>query len=194
MGHAYTHALDGSNMVKMDSDSQRAVLSKARQGTMTVGRFLTSILLFTLISLSGGRCFSESIDTTHWKSAVGAATRNRCQTPATIIEIENVVDQNGKPMEHNVTHMAVRQAGESLLDINLISRKENGEDRTRTFHKNFMAHKADILAELKAGNLFSDRIQHHIKLTDCYLDSKRASYTFTVKIHGVLFNGQAVID
>ncbi len=137
---------------------------------------------------------ASTIDTTYWDRAVEIAEANHCLAPLTIIETETVSDPKGKPLQDNVTHLQVVKKNGDDLDIQLISRKENGKDATEMFYKDFIANKQEIVAELEEEGLFAKSARHLITLTDLDLQDNRATYTFTMTLEGVEFSGQADID
>lgn len=161
----------------------------------TQKRKRVTISLSTLfIILATAPAYSDVIDTTYWDNAVEIAEKNKCLTPLNIVETEEVSDEEGKPLENNVTHIQVIKKGGNSLDIKLVSREENGEDNTKNFFKDFIANKPETLAELKEEGLFEKSAQHLIKLTGFVLENNMATYTFTVTADGVPFKGRAKID
>lgn len=157
-------------------------------------KFVTISLSTLFMIFAAAPAFSGSIDTTYWDEAVEIAEKNKCLAPFNIVETEKVSNKEGKPVENNVTHLQVIKKGGNSLDIKLVSREENGEDKTEKFYKDFIVNKPETLAELKEEGLFEKSAQHLVKLTGFDLKDNMAIYTFSIKSEGILFTGQAKID
>lgn len=156
-------------------------------------RIIISLSTICLV-LAALPAHASPIDTTYWDRAVEIAEANHCLVPLTIIESETVSDPKGKLLQDNVTHLQVVKKGGDALDIKLVSRKENGEDATETFYKDFIANKQETVAELEEESLFAKCARHLITLTDLDLQGNRATYTFRMTVEGVEFSGRADID
>ena len=162
---------------------------------------LVYILIIFLAVLSGGRSSIAGrprdlnpADRSLWDRAVGIAEQQKCLIPGHIQDIETTWNEDGEKVENSLTRYRVVESDENKLDVELVSRLENGKDRTASFQDEFAESKATILDAIDEGFLFRQAFQDKIKLISLTISGNKALYTFELTLEKSVFRGKAGID
>ena len=156
------------------------------------------LILLLVLVFSGGRwpalAEAPKPDPSHWQRALETARHNTCWVPSVLDISETVRDENGRTVERSETRIELVSVAGQVSDMVLVSRTENGQDKTGEYEGEFKAEKNELMEQVRQGDLFVSPEVSHAELTALSVRDTLAEYRFRLPVEDIVLDGLARID